>query len=343
MKITNVRAVQPDSPTAPQDWRTIVGQILIAVDTDTGLTGYGIGGGGVAGIHIVLGLFRDLLIDRDPSDIAAHWDRMYRQTLPFGRKGLALMAQSGVDLALWDLRGKAEGVPVCRLLSERPLSSAPAYASLGADPEDAVGQGYGAIKLHLPQADDQAAQDAIVDAVARARRAIGPSTRLMTDAFMRWDVSTTLRLAEAFAEHAVEWVEEPLPPDDFTGYAELMRRSPIPIAGGEHEYTAAGFAELIDRRLHAILQPDVTWCGGLTQLIEIYRIANQAGVRVCQHRGAETWGLHAVVAFEESDPLAEAGRPWLTWLLDQPVIENGSAFLSERPGFGIRVDESALP
>ena len=347
MKITAVRAVQPNAPEAPADWRTVVGQLLVAIDTDSGLRGIGIAGGGQCSIHLITRLFRDALLGRDPLDVAGAWQILYKMTLPFGRKGIALMAISGVDLALWDLRGKAEGVPVCRLLAEDPLPSVPAYATLGITPGVTPGQaaeaGFAAVKLHLPAAGTESECETVVGAVRDARRQIGPTVRLMTDAFMRWNVPTTLRLAPEFAQEQVEWIEEPLPADDLAGYAELMRESPIPIAGGEHEYTAAGFQELADRRLHAILQPDVTWCGGLSELIKVYRLAEQAGLRVCQHRGAETWGLHAIAALERADPLAEGGRPWLNWLLDQPQIEAGSVRVPETPGFGVRVDESLLP
>src|SRR4051794_4391359 len=116
MKITNVRACQPVGSGSPPDWRTSLGQILVAIDTDAGLTGYGVGGGGLAGIHVVRTVLRDLLLDQRPEPIEQHWQAMYEATLPFGRKGLAIMALSGVDLALWDLRGKCERLPVARLL-----------------------------------------------------------------------------------------------------------------------------------------------------------------------------------------------------------------------------------
>ena len=140
---------------------------------------------------------------------------------------------------------------------------------------------------------------------------------------------------------ALSWIEEPLPADDFEGYATLCERSPVPIAGGEHEFTAAGFRELIDQRLHQVLQPDVCWCGGMTELIKIYEMANQAGLRVCPHRGSEVWGLHAMAALDPN-PLAESGRPWMTWVTGQPPIIDGHIQLSDAPGFGVNIDEQNL-
>ena len=120
MKITDVRASQPIGEKSPQDWRTSLGQILIAIDTDCGITGYGVGGGGLAGIHVVKTVLRDLLIGRNPEDISQLWSEMYQATLAFGRKGIAVMAISGIDLALWDLRGKSEKLPIVSLLGGFP-------------------------------------------------------------------------------------------------------------------------------------------------------------------------------------------------------------------------------
>src|ERR1044072_4870122 len=106
MKITEVRACQPKCD-SPPDWRTSLGQILVAVDTDVGITGYGVGGGGLSAIHIIRTVVRDCLLSKNPEPVESLWQTMYQATLPFGRKGVAIMAISGVDLALWDLRGKA--------------------------------------------------------------------------------------------------------------------------------------------------------------------------------------------------------------------------------------------
>ena len=102
-----------------------------------------------------------------------------------------------------------------------------------------------------------------------------------------------------------------------------------------------GFGELIDRRLHHVLQPDACWCGGLTVLVWVYERARQAGLRVCPHRGAEVWGLHAIAALDPA-PLAETGRPWMSWVGGQPAVEDGAVRLSDRPGFGVEIEEDLL-
>ena len=337
MKIREVRALQPEAPGSPPDWRTSLGQILVAVDTDTGLTGYGVGGGGAAGIHVVHTVLRDLLLDRDPEPVETIWQAMYEATLPFGRKGLAIMALSGVDLALWDLRGKVHQRPVVELLgglADRPI---PVYhTAWDTIPPELVGQ-FRAFKLHVGANRVADRVEAVTGAVERARAVVGPECLLMVDAWMKWDVATTLAVAERVAPLHLGWIEEPLSPDDLGGYAELCDRCPVPIAGGEHEFTALGFAPLIERRLHHVLQPDVCWCGGLTELVKIYRMARAAGLRVCPHRGAEVWALHAIAALDP-EPLAESGRPWLTWVHGQPPVHEGIVRLSGEPGFGVRFE-----
>lgn len=365
MRIVDVRAVQPVAPNSPPDWRTSLGQILVAVDTDRGLTGYGVGGGGLAGVHVVRTVLRDALVGRDPSDVAFLSDRLSASLLPVGRQGLSAMARSGVDLALWDLAGKAAGVPVARLLNpdvrlDRPI---PTYATVWNDVPPEVADASGGVKLHLGRFDsaphrgepsdagaaDRDTPDAIArfaervaDAVHRARRAIGSDRLLAVDAWMQWTGPQTRAVIERVRTARLEWIEEPLPVDDLDAYSDLAATSPIPIAGGEHEFTARGFDELIARRVHHVLQPDVCWCGGLTDLVAIYARARQAGVRVCPHRGAEPWGLHAIAALD-SDPLAESGRPWMTWVDGAPEIVAGTVRLSEAPGFGVTIDESNLP
>lgn len=341
MRITEVRAVQPISPPPPPDWRTSLGQILVAVETDGGLTGYGVGGGGFAGIHVVRTVLRDLLLGQDPEAISRLWQAMYEATLPFGRKGIAIMALSGVDLALWDLHGKALRRPVAELLGGSIHRPIPAYLTVWSDIEPTLVANYRAFKLHVGHQESSDRIAAVAQVVERARSVVGPECPLMIDAWMKWTVATTLAVAEQIAAYDVAWIEEPLPADDFRGYAELSRRCPIPIAGGEHEFTAAGFAELIERRLHQVLQPDVCWCGGLTELIKIYQMANQAGLRVCPHRGAEVWALHALAALDPQ-PLAESGRPWMTWVEGQPPMRNGCLQLTDAPGFGVHIDEARL-
>lgn len=346
MKITDVRAVQPVADNSPPDWRTTLGQILVAIDTDVGLTGYGVGGGGAAGIHVAATVLRDALLGRDPSPVESLWQELYRLTLPYGQKGLAIMALSGVDLALWDLRGKAADAPVAQLLGGSTGKAVPAYATVW-DAVDAVAdQGLAGVKLHVEAGPAGETPEAAAERVSRrveeARRRLGPGPSLMIDAWMRWDIETTLAVDRATAGQQLLWIEEPLPADDLSGYQQLVGRCTAPIAGGEHEFTAAAFEPLIRGRLHQTLQPDACWCGGMTELVKIYKLAQAARLRVCPHRGSELWGLHAIAALDDQ-PLAESGREWMSWVGGQPPIIDGHVTLEDRPGFGAVIDESQLP
>jgi L-rhamnonate dehydratase len=315
-----------------------LGQILVAVDTDLGVTGYGVGGGGLSSIHVVQTVLRDLLLGRDPDQISQLWDAMYAATLPFGQKGLAIMAISGVDLALWDLRGRTQEKPIVELLGGKSAQPIPTYVTAWDDLEAATAAGFSAFKLHVSGSDSI---DGVLESVGRARDIVGSECQLMIDAWMSWDVKTTVSLERQLREFNLTWIEEPLPADDINGYRLLRYSCLTPIAGGEHEFTAAGFRPLIDERLHQVLQPDVCWCGGLTELIKIYNAAQSAGLRVCPHRGSEIWALHAIAALD-NNPLAESGRPWMTWVKGQPQIEAGTIQLTDRSGFGLEIDESQI-
>jgi L-alanine-DL-glutamate epimerase-like enolase superfamily enzyme len=350
MRVTRIEAFQPVAANSPPDWRTSLGQIAVRIETDEGLTGFGVGGGGAAGIHVIDSVLKPRLMGRESEPVESLWEEMYEATLPFGRKGIAVMALSGVDLALWDLRAKRAGVSMAELLGGTPGSSIPTYstvwdhadekeASTGPRPApavDAVPPSQG-VKLHVKIVDHSDPVNDIAGRVAAARKRLGPERTLMIDAWMKWDVDLTLRIAERIEPFDVGWIEEPLSPDDLRGYEALSRNCPIPIAGGEHEFTAAAFRELIDRRLHAVLQPDVCWAGGMTELVKIYDLANSAGLRVVPHRGCEAWALHAIAALDPR-PLAEEGRPWMTWVKGQPEIEDGQIALVAQPGFGVTLD-----
>lgn len=343
MIITTISAVQPPTPAAPDDWRTQLGQVLVKVQTDSGVCGFGVGGGGSASIHVIETVLSDLLVGQDPSEVEQLHNQMCCHTAFYGRKGLVVMAISGVDLALWDIRGKVNETSVAKLLNtnvdfDLPI---PTYTTVFDDEQakTAIEAGHQAIKLHVERFGDRPSPAEIGSLVNRTRNQLGADAQIMVDAFARWDLDTTLRVADEIVPHGVTWLEEPLGPDDLDGYAVLMANSPVPIAGGEHEYLRVGFRQLIDGKLHAILQPDINWCGGLTTLVEIYRMANDAGIRVCPHRGCEPYALPAIAAFDRM-PLAESPRSWFTCLHGAPQITKGIIRTSRAHGFGISVDEA---
>jgi L-rhamnonate dehydratase len=319
-----------------------MGQILVAVETDKGLLGYGVGGGGPAGVHVVCTVLRDLLLGRMAEPVEALWDEMFAATLPFGQKGLAIMAMSGVDLALWDLRGKADRKPVAEWLGGIVGQPIPTYVTVWDDIPREMIASHHAFKLHIPPVEPSRRVADAALRVTRARSAIGREKDLMIDCWMKWDLPTALSAVKELEDFQLRWIEEPLPIHDLAGYDQLARVSRIPIAGGEHEFTALGFQPWIEHGRHHILQPDICWCGGMTEMVKIYQMAKAKGLEVCPHRGAELWGLHAIAALSEN-PLAESARPWMSWVQGQPPIENGYITLSDAPGFGVQIDEAGLP
>ena len=336
MRIGRIEAVQPPTPGSPPDWRTQLGQILVRVTTDDGLEGVGVGGGGLAGVHVVESVLRELLVGREfdrPEDLHRE---MCRQTAFYGRKGVVVMAISGVDLALWDLAGKVAHQPVAKLLKPNVDMDAKSatYVTVfdDEDTQAALKAGHAGMKLHVERFGLDV--DAIVDQIRKIRDTVAPDTMVMMDAFARWDVRTTLAVAAAVQDMNVKWIEEPLPPNDRAGYKLLARDSPVPIAGGEHEYLAEGFQDIIDHGIHSILQPDVNWCGGLTTLVQIYEMAKQNGLTVCPHRGSEPYALHAIAAIDPN-PLAESPRSWFNCLAGYPQAVNGLVQLNDNCGFGV--------
>ncbi len=342
MTICDLRWWQPISEDSPPDWRTSLGQIAVQIETSDGLVGVGVGGGGLAGGHIIDSVLRPLLVGREAEPVEELWDEMYRATLPFGRRGVAIMALSGVDLALWDLRARSAEKSVAAWLNSQHARTVPIYKTCWGKVDVSLAHESCGVKLHLGltnwnDASVAMSVDDVVNAVRQAREAIGRDRPLMLDAWMQWTTRFTLDVADRIHEFDVEWIEEPLPPDDLSGYAELSKHSPIAIAGGEHEFTSYGFRPLIDGRLHHVLQPDACWVGGMTEMVKIYAMAREAGLRVVPHRGVEVWGLHALAALDER-ALAESPRPWMHWVQGQPAVQNGKVDIGPSTGFGVELE-----
>ena len=349
MKIREIQAIFPKYKHIGPSWRTHFWQIVVRIETDTGVTGYGYGGGGVAGVEIVNRHFKELLLGRNINsieDIQAIWDFLYDASLPYGRRGLAVMALSGVDLALYDLLGKVQGEPVYKLLGSLRRERTRAYAT-GPDAEVYRDLGYTAHKFtHLWNGCDSE-YDAVVTTASRARELFGPDALLMIDSYMSWDEAVTRKMIYRLKEFNMYWFEDVLKPDDVLGQAALKPDvRPSMIAGGEHEFTQHGFAELARANSLDLWQPDITWCGGITAGVRIVAMAHELGIPVSPHRGGEVWGLHLLVATDCAD-LAEYHTDHIRsdrdvlWL-DEPEPKDGYLTPRDDPGFGVRLNESLL-
>jgi L-rhamnonate dehydratase len=348
MKITEVHAVYPNYRHVVPSWRTHFWQIVVRIVTDVGAVGFGYGGGGVAGVEIVNRHFRELLLEREinsPADIADIWDHLYEQSLPYGRKGLAMMSLSGVDLALYDLLAKAESQPVYQLLGGARKPRVLAYAT-GPDSEAYRDLGFRAHKFpHRWEGEGD--YDTAAMAAANARRLYGPDARIMVDCYMSWDAEVTTRMADILREHNLYWYEDVLTPDNLAVQADLGAvAAPTLIAGGEHEFTHFGFADIARAEALGLWQPDITWCGGITAGLRIIDLARDVGIPVSPHRGAEVWGLHLIVASDwanfaeyHSDHIRS---PRDALWLDEPEPQDGFIVPSDQPGFGVKLNEEML-
>lgn len=348
MKITNIIAIYPHYQQPLTEWRTHLWQIAVRVETDRGVIGWGYGGGGQAALPIINGHFRQLLIGRavnSPADIQTIWDELYAAAIPYGRKGVAIMALSGVDLALWDLLGCAERMPVYQLLGGKQKERVRAYAT-GNDSAWYAELGFTAHKF--PHRWRSAADyDSAEAMAAKARTLFGPAALLMADCYMSWNTEVALTMAQRLAPYQLYWFEDLLTPDDLAGQAALRGcLGGALVAGGEHEFTHYGFAELAQAGALELWQPDITWCGGITAGLRIVALAEQHSIPVVPHRGGEVWGLHLIVATACADlaellPGVRVSQPDLLWL-DEPQQIQGYLTVSDAPGFGVRVNAALL-
>ena len=348
MKITSISAVYPKYNHTVGSWRTHLWQIVVRVETDTGQIGWGFGGGGKASVEIVNGHFAEILVGRSVdslSDISDIWDFLYAESIPYGRKGIAIMALSGVDLALYDALGKAEGKPVVKLLGGSTRNKIRCYAT-GPDTDWYSEIGFTAQKMPHRWTGDESIETVVVVA-EKARAAFGPSAEVMFDVYMSWDSEVTLRMNDALSHVGIHWFEDVLTPDDLRELGNLRRKiRPVNMAGGEHEFSTHGFADIARNQSYDIWQPDITWCGGITAGLRIVEMAKVAIVDVVPHRGGEPWGLHLVAAtdcedFAELVMGVRGGGKDDLWI-GAPEPANGYIEIADTPGFGIKPNADLL-
>jgi L-rhamnonate dehydratase len=337
-----------------------VGAVLVRLETETGI--YGIGSAGVgngAAPYILEHSLKPIVLGSSPFDVEILWEKMFRATLNFGRKGVAVEAISAVDIALWDLMGKATNQPVYNLLGGKTRDRIRVYASrlyanddldyLASEAAGFVRQGFTAMKQRFGYGprDGYEGMRKNLALVKTVRQAVGPAVELMADAYMGWDVPYAIRMILMLEDAGVNlaWVEEPLIPDDIDGYAKIQRSVHTPISGGEHEFTRYGFRELINKEAVSILQPDVNRVGGITEARRIWAMAAAAGLPVIPHAG-QSHNFHLIMSHLNSPlgeyfPASEEGAPvdddTLFWEIfsGEPRPVDGHIVLSGKPGLGI--------
>ncbi|WP_175885128.1 L-rhamnonate dehydratase [Burkholderia sp. BCC0044] len=327
----------------------VLGTLVIEVEASDGTVGFAVTTGGEIGAFIVERHLARFIEGQRVTDIEKMWDQMFHATLYYGRKGVVLNAISGVDLALWDLLAKVRQEPVHQLLGGKVRDELEFYAT-GARPDLAKEMGFigGKLPLHHGPAEGEAGLRRNLDALAEMRSRVGADFWLMLDCWMSLDVPYATRLAHEAHALGLKWIEECLPPDDYWGYAKLRRDVPrgMLVTTGEHEATRWGFRMLLEMECCDIIQPDVGWCGGLTELMRISALADSRGVLVIPH-GSSVYSYH-FVATRHNSPFAEflmmapqADRVVPMFdplLLDEPVPVGGRMKVPDTPGFGVRLN-----
>lgn len=326
---------------------------LVMLHTDTGHVGIGAAYSHPGLVHLIVQeQLAPLLIGEDPTDVEALWQRMYRITRWYGRKGAAMSAIGAIDTACWDLRGKSLGKPVWQLLGgERP--TCPAYASallwkspaaLAEEAASLIDRGFRRVKMRLGYGGE-------VDhaAVRAVREAIGPNCDVMCDGSMRYSLEDAASLANFLAENNVFWFEEPFEPEDIDSYVALRARVSVPLAAGENEFGLQGFRELIRAGALDIVQPDTSRCGGITEAKRVAELAQPAGLRVAPHTWSDAVAVTANAHLVASLPhgitveVDQTGNPFINELLVEPlVVRDGQLSLSRAPGLGIELNPSVV-
>ncbi|MGH9632605.1 MAG: L-rhamnonate dehydratase [Bryobacteraceae bacterium] len=327
----------------------VLGSLVVEVEASDGTVGFGVTTGGEIGAFIVEKHLARFLEGQRVTDIEVMWDQMFNATLFYGRKGIVLNTISGVDLALWDLLAKTRDEPVYQLLGG-PVRDALQFYATGTRPDLAREMGFlgGKMPLRHGPAEGSEGLRNNVQLLEEMRGRVGEDFWLMLDCWMGLDLDYATRLAHAAGNCRLKWLEECLPPDDYWGYAELRRRLPpnLLVSTGEHEATRWGFRLLLDMGCCDIIQPDVGWCGGITELLKISALADAHGVLVVPH-ASSVYSYHFVLTRHNSPfteflmmaPEADRIVPMFhPLLLDEPLPVKGRMKVPDRPGFGVRLN-----
>ncbi len=366
MKITDVEAIYVRSAQVREVCDSGQDALIVRVQTDAGISGVGevdsnplAVKGAIEGpySHSVTSGLRELVIGEDPFETEKIWHKMYTGNIYGGRRGAGFHAMSGIDIALWDIKGKALGLPVWKLLGGGFHKTIRCYASSlwGPTPQATcelakryVDAGFNAVKFGWePMGTDEAMDVALV---REARRGLGEGADLLVDAGLVWDAKTAIRRVRAFEEHRIFWLEEPLMPDDYEGYRRLAEAVDTRIAAGEEESNRASFLELMDRGRIDVVQVDLTRVGGFTEAVKIASLAQDRGLPVANHGFTTYINVAAALHFLNSIPntlIAEYVAEEETTLRDQITKQrirasDGLLAVPDQPGLGIDLDEDAV-
>ena len=330
----------------------VMNSIVVEVEASDGTVGVSAGQGGAPACYMIEKHFKRFLIGKDPRRLNQFWDQMFRASRYYGGKGVPLWAISAVDLALWDLLGLLRQEPVYQMIGGATRDEIELYCT-GIRPDLAKEAGFIGGKVTLPHgpADRKAGLNANVARFREMREQVGPDFLLMADCWMALDVPYAVELAYALRDVDLYWIEEVLLPDDVEGHRLLKERVPwMRWTTGEHEYTRYGFRQLIESRAVDIIQPDVMWCGGLTELLRISALAAAYDIAVVPH-GSGAYSYHFVITqphcpfceYLNTSPDCASFPPVFGEMFEnEPVPVNGRIRPSDAPGWGLKLNRDNL-
>lgn len=364
MKITAVEPIHLRVPVVDAIPDGTLDVLVVQIHTDSGLTGIG---EVTSQSYVCKACFEaprsaarrhgltSILVGEDPWDVEGLWEKMYYETNRYGRRGAAIHAISGADIALWDLKGKIAEKPVYELLGGAERTSVRAYASVlfGDTPEDTAELAGQFVDLGLTAAKfgwGPFGQDPQLDVahVRAAKEALGAGRELMVDAGHAWDVETAMERTELLAPLNLGWLEEPLSQDDRRGYRQLCQNSPVPIAAGEGDVTRWDFEDLIECGVD-VVQPDVAFCGGLTVCRQVSDLTQKHGRRAVPHCFSTginlAASLHWIATVPNGDLVEYCLRPsplMRKLVKNLPPLVDGRVPVPDGPGLGIELDEAII-
>jgi L-rhamnonate dehydratase len=366
MKITDVEAIYLRLPQVRNLCDSGQDALIVKVSTDAGITGIGevdsapmAVKGAIEGpfSHTTASGLREIVLGEDPFETEYLWYKMYRYNIYGGRRGVGVHAMSGIDMALWDIKGKALGLPIWKLLGGGFHKSIRPYAStlFGATPAETGERarhfrdsGFTAVKFGWePMGTDEKTDIALV---REARKGLGEDVDLMIDAGLVWDAKTAIQRARAFSEYKIFWLEEPLMPDDYNGYRKLCESTDVRIAAGEEESNRHSFLQLMDVGKIDIVQVDLTRVGGFTEAMKIASLAQDRGIPVVNHGFTTYINVAAALHFLNSIPnsfILEFVTEQETTLRNQITKQrftprDGMLDIPSEPGLGVTLDEDGI-
>lgn len=339
--------------------------ILVEIVCDDGTIGWGECLGPAVPNAVMVQTYAQHLIGRNPLETEVLWQELYNQFRDQGQRGLTITALSGIDVALWDIKGKYFNAPISVLLGGRVRETVQAYAT-GAFRREGVDRvtdtaeecarhvadGFQAVKIKIGFGVEE--DLAVIKAV---RQAIGPDTRLMIDANHGYSVLEAIEAGTRAAEFGVDWFEEPVIPEQLDAYRTVRANQPIPVAGGETWHGRFAFREPIETGCVDILQPDLCGTGGFTEMRRIADMAALRGVRVVPHVWGTAIQIAASLQFVSAqlpdpprrDPIApifefdRTPNPFRQAVITQPLeAKDGIMHIPDGPGLGIEVNREAL-